>query len=502
MDNRVLTLGLAFLFLFSALAPISTGYYEKTIDHEKNYDININSSEDFESCISGNMGSFDGYTLFTPWFSTKTYLIDSKKRVVHKWKSQYFPALSTYLLENGNLLRSDYALHPGIVWGSGDTGRVEMFDWNNTLLWNFVYADDQICLHHDIEPLPNGNVLMIAWETKSREDAIAAGCNPELIQENSIWVDHVIEVEPVFPDGGNIVWEWHVWDHLIQDHNPGKDNYGTVEEHPELIDINFMAKISGKDWNHVNAIDYNEEFDQILLTPSAQGEIWIIDHSTTTEEARGHTGGNSGKGGDLLYRWGNPQSYRAGDESDQRFYSHHDARWIEQGCPGEGHITIFHNGFHRPGEDYSEIFEIEVPVDNNGNYYLEPGSAYDPKELFWTYTAKNPTSFHAVGQSGAQRLPNGNTMICSSYGYFFEVTPDKQVVWRYLNIFPNLLSAGRNMVFKINSYPKDYPGIGKLIKNRDTMQISQGSIFELNMPIIKSLFNLNFLEYMERYPTL
>ena len=118
--------------------------------------------------------------------------------------------------------------------------------------------------------------------------------------------DHVIEVEPNGSSGGNIVWEWHVWAHLIQDYDPAKDNYGVVEDHPELIDINFMAISAGKDLNHINAIDYNEEFDQILLTSAGQDEIWVIDHSTTTEESAGHTGGTSGKGGDLLYRWGNP----------------------------------------------------------------------------------------------------------------------------------------------------------------------------------------------------
>jgi len=63
-----------------------------------------------------------------------------------------------------------------------------------------------------------------------------------------------------------------------------------VADHPELIDINFGGRHA--DWNHLNSIDYNEEFDQILLSSHNQNEIWVIDHSTTTEEAAGHTGGD------------------------------------------------------------------------------------------------------------------------------------------------------------------------------------------------------------------
>jgi len=389
-------------------------------------------------------------------------LINNSGKIVHKWRSQYAPAMSTYLLENGNLLRSDYAIKPDIIIGSGDTGRVEMFDWNGTRIWNFVYANSTQCIHHDIEPLPNGNILMIAWELKTRDDAIAAGCDPEFISDGIIWPDHIIEVEPNGPESGTIVWEWHVWDHLIQDYDPSKDNYGIVSDHPELIDINFMAKDSGRDWNHINSIDYHEEFDQILLSANVQAEIWVIDHSTTTEEASGHTGGKSGRGGALLYRWGNPQYYRVGNVEDKKFYGQHDARWIEPGCPGEGHITVFHNGFRQPGENYSSVIEIVPPVDNNGNYYLESGSAFGPDEPIWIYTAPNPTDFYAAGQSGAQRLPNGNTLICSASGVFFEVTYDKKIVWIYFNLFPLKLIGWNNLVFKINRYPLDYPGIGKL----------------------------------------
>ena len=474
---------------------------------KKDYKIENSASNDLKLNECRIKKSFEGYTLFTPWFSTKTYLINNSWKVVNKWRSFYQPALPVRLLENGNLLRGCYVFKPGIIWGSGDTGRVEMFNWSGSLIWFFEYVNETHCLHHDIEPLPNGNILMTAWEEKTRDEAIAAGCDPGYLIKKIVWLDHIIEVQPNGSDGGNIVWEWHVWDHMIQDYDLTKQNYGVVEDHPELIDINFMSRNSLADWNHINSIDYNEEFDQILLSANANSEIWIIDHSTTTQEAVGHSGGKSGKGGDLLYRWGNPQSYRAGNASNRKFYGQHDARWIESDCPGAGNITVFHNGFNQPGENYSSVIEIVPPVDENGTYFLELGSVYGPKEPAWIYTAKNPTRFYAPGQSGAQRLPNGNTLICNGpRGIIFEVTSNKKIVWLYFNFLVNPFNSGGNLIFKAFKYPLDYDGIGEIsnvVVNDNSMAIEpnmnsilsgQSNEIQLKDIIYRFLDNNSFLK--------
>jgi hypothetical protein len=406
--------------------------------------------------------AFNGYTLFSPEYSKKAFLMDKQGKIVHTWESSYIQGLGLLLLENGDLLRTALLYNNPVFIAGGATGGVELFNWNGSILWHYNYSNDQHCLHHDIEILPNGHILMVGWEYKTAEEAIAAGRNPDTLPVGELWPDHVIEVERTGPFGGTIVWEWHTWDHLIQDFNPVKENYGVVKEHPELIDINYGTDIGKEraDWNHINSIDYNEKYDQILLSAHNQHEIWIIDHSTTTEESAGHTGGNSGNGGDLLYRYGNPETYGAGTSNDQRLFGQHDAQWIPEGSPGEGNILIFNNGEGRPDGQYSSVDELIPPVDDNGFYYLEPGLAYGPKELVWSYTAENPFDFYAGYLSSAQRLPNGNTLVCDGdHGEFFEVTSEKKTVWKYHNTIPNPIA---NQVFKILCYPPDYPGLNYL----------------------------------------
>ena len=427
--------------------------------------------------------SFNGYTFFPPSAYTNTYLINNEGLLVNSWESTHPPALSAYLLKNGNMLRT--GIIPNSFFGGGGSGGlIQEFDWDGNLIWEFEYSTDQVYQHHDVEKLPNGNVLVIAWEYKDGEEVETAGRDPNLLSQFYLWPDHIVEVQPVGLTGGNIVWEWHVWDHLIQDFDPLQFNYGIVSEHPELIDINYIGTGpygTQADWNHINAVDYNEELDQIILSVHNFHEIWVIDHSTTTEEAAGHTGGNSGMGGDLIYRWGNPKAYKRGTATDQKLYSQHDAHWIENGLPGEGNILIFNNGRFRPGGNFSSIDEIVPPLDINGNYIPNPDSTFGPDTLIWTYTAPNPLSFFAANVSGSQRQPNGNTLICDGpAGEFFEITDEGEIVWLYIN--PVIASGpmrqgdpipvGQNRVFRTYRYGPDYPGfIGKDLTPGDPIEL-------------------------------
>lgn len=423
--------------------------------------------------------SFNGYTLFAPMRSNTTYLINNEGRLVHAWQSNYPPGQSTYLLENGHLLRTG-AVGNRIFTSGGAGGRVQEYDWNGNLLWDFGYSSDQYLQHHDVGHLPNGNVLLIAWELKSSGEATAAGRKPTLVTNAGLWPDKIIEVNPQGATGGEIVWEWHAWDHLIQDGDATQSNFGIVADHPELIDLNFSTN-NNPDWLHINSVNYNPELDQIILSIHNLNEIWIIDHSTTKAEAASHSGGKYGKGGDLLYRWGNPQAYQKGTASQQKLFGQHDAQWIEPGLPGAGRLLVFNNGTTRR---YSSVDEIIQPVDVNGNYTRATGSAFGPDAATWSYVASNPTDFYAMNVSGAQRLLNGNTLICDGpHGIFFEVTAAKAVVWKYINpvVASGPLTQGtpipagqqgqENTVFRAYRYAPEYPAFaGKNLTPGDPIE--------------------------------
>jgi hypothetical protein len=446
--------------------------------------------------------SYIGYTLFAPLAYTNTYIINNEGRLIHFWEGTHRPGMSAYLLENGNLLRTATINNPFFNAG-GKGGLIQEFSWEGDLIWEFEYSSDQYLQHHDIEKLPNGNVLIIAWELKSSEEATAAGRNPGLMSQNKLWPDHIIEVQPDGSNGANIVWEWHVWDHLVQDFDSSALNYGVVSEHPELIDINFIETVPnplGADWNHINAVDYNEAFNQIILSVRHFSEIWVIDHSTTTEEAAGHFGGNSGMGGDLLYRWGNPQTYDAGNAGDRKLFVQHDSHWIESGSPGEGNILIFNNGRSRPGGSYSTIDEIVPPVDQNGNYSKNAGAPYEPENLVWTYVSPIPGEFFAANVSGSQRQSNGNTLICNGpTGNFFEVTNEGELVWQYVNpvistgpvYYEDPIQGTQNWVFRAYRYRPDYSGFdGRDLTPGDPIELYPTSVEESESDFIPGQFAL------------
>jgi PKD repeat protein len=418
---------------------------------------------------------YDGYLLFAPKQNTMTYLINNDGRIVHQWTaSKNPPGQSVYLLENGHLLRACMT-KGALSSGGGEGGRVEEYDWDDNLVWALDYSTDSYMQHHDIHVLPNGNILMLVVEKKTYAEVLAAGFNPgklqpEIQQKGVMLPDSVVEIQPTRPVGGNVVWEWHVWDHLIQDYDKTKANYGVVAAHPELISTAGDQKTLPAFWNHMNSIDYNADFDQIALSVRGNSEVWIIDHSTTTTQAGGHTDGKRGKGGDLLYRWGNPIAYGAGTAADERYFQQHDVEWIPSGYPGAGDLTCFNNGLGRG--DYSTVDEFTPVVTANGDYPVVAGSALGPKEFAWTYRGTTAQPMYSENISGAHRLPDGHTIICSGgTGQLLEVTMGGDVVWKYIcpvdqngrmkqgstpAADPNRAGETMNEIFRVYKYPTSY----------------------------------------------
>lgn len=420
-------------------------------------------------------GLADGYVMFAPTSSASIYLINRKGEVVHEWKGNY-EAHTPYLNDDGSITQLAVDADFPRFAGGGEAGRLQKISWDSKVLWDFEYANEDHCTHHDIAVKPNGNVLAIAWEARTAEAVLQAGRKPDLIPKEGLWPSRVVEIEPQGKRGGKEVWVWHIWDHLIQDHDPAKDNYGDVAAHPELLDFNVGRPLppqitpdsmdqlhaAGRAWRnqtaynrgsdvyHLNAINYHPELNQIALSSPSLNEIFIIDQSTTTEEAAGHTGGRWGRGGDFLYRWGNPRNYRQGDSTDQRLFGQHDVRWVEKGFPGEGNLTVFNNDipFIPDSLNYSAVYELKPSLEDQG-YRLSDNGRYGPEEPTWTYVARDTLSFFSSFISGAHRMANGNTFINEgARGRFFEVTPEGDIVWEYLNPY-------RGTIHHPNGDPRD-----------------------------------------------
>ena len=389
-----------------------------------------------DGLVLSTSGAFPGYTLVAPMDKTITYLINNQGEIVHEWQSEYTPGNAAYLLEDGSLVRTALPQDNPMGLGAGNGGIIEKFDWDGNLTWSYKLYGDDYTQHHDITIMPNGHILALVYEKLPAEAAIALGREPRLIPEEwqQVWGDSVVEIDPT---SNEIVWRWSVWDHIVQGIDPNLPNYGDPAQTPGRININFIGSALSIDWIHLNTVYYNETLNQIMLMSREFSELWIIDRSLSQEEA-------AGAAGDLLYRWGNPETQNIAAERSLIFP--HDARWLSEDAPN---ITIFNNGVNEIRKS-TEILEIIPEMDAAGKYVMLPGAA-QKAEIVWTYAANPPESFYAPYQGGAQTLPNGNLLITdSTNGRIFEITASGETIWDWYD-------EGGSWLFRSTRYAADYP---------------------------------------------
>jgi hypothetical protein len=402
-----------------------------------------------------NAQSFNGFALYNSQGSNTTYLIDENENIVHTWNMTTECNYTVALKENGNLVRGTKN-NGNILSGAADAGRVQEIAPDGSIVWDYIYSDADYLSHHDLT-LVGDNVLITAWEVKSANEVSAAGYSTN----SDKWPTHFIELEDDGSGGANIVWEWHIWDHMCQDVDANIPNYtANISDYPELIDINMIQSGGGPggggDWFHVNGVDYNSDLDQIVFSSRHASEIFIIDHSTTTAEAASHSGGNSNMGGDILYRWGNPSNYGISGSPQVIASAVHDARWItDDGRPNGGFLQVFNNcgdtciGQGPNAVANSTIDGIETPWDAMTNTYLRtPGQAFSPV----SYTTRYECAYSSSGQSASDRMFNGNIFVNASdpSGVMYEVDAvTEQIIWGPYN-------AGSQKGFR---YECDYAGI-------------------------------------------
>ncbi len=379
----------------------------------------------------------EGYTLF---LGDRLFLVDNCGEVVNSW-NPVSPKYHVKLLPNGNIIFIDWLFNA-----------IVERDWDDNLVKSITPSDPHIDLDYEVIVLENGNYLCVGRKEISTEELVDIGYNLSGIGSPP-HTDVVLEMDS---ESGEVVWLWNSADHVIQQRSSNLPNYGVVSEHPELLNLDAISTI---DWMNdeafmINGMDYNADLDQIVLSLRKMSEVVIIDHSTTTEEASGHSGGLYGKGGDILYRWGNPQNYDRGDASDRTLYFQHNPNWIQYGEHIDK-IAIYNNGIYRPGvsfeDQYSNAPIIATPILENGNYELGEDVAYGPIVPEVDYGIPGSDNhFFSYYTSATKVLPNGNVLITVGGDHrIIELKPDGSLAWEY-----TLASAF--FTFRAEKYPPDY----------------------------------------------
>jgi hypothetical protein len=416
--------------------------------------------------------AYNGYTLFGS--GGTTYLIDMEGHVIHSWKIGTNPRLT----DNGTLLDA-------VGGNPSNQNQWKELDWNGNAVWQYTESRSGYYPHHDFAKIYNPKLedstfMYIANRDITSAQCLAAGCDPAN-NYNGAQMDAVVEVDR----SGNVIWEWWFFDHVVQDINPAKPTYGVVKDNPGKIDLNMRGNPVKSDWLHCNSMDYNENLDLVVVN-SVHGEFYVIDHGNTFIPGKPDSSitlAASAKG-DFLYRFGDPAKYDQGDppsvldnwekatSGHKQMGGAHNIQWIKPGLPGEGNFLIFNNGqnlFELTPQSY--IYEINPYLNssgsNTGKFVNPPTAGYNivnspdrnlmkekknvSKQIVWKYSSKNNTSFFSTIGSGAQRLPNGNTFVCSmNDGHFFEISPaDTAIVWEYIN---PLTRDGKKKI-KVDNYP-------------------------------------------------
>jgi hypothetical protein len=516
------------LLALLVFAPACSGGGERAL-----YSSDANALMGSGPALAAAAAPSEGFLFFAPLKSRFTYLLDGEGKELHKWESAYFPGAGTRLMDDGSILRCGRLVDPPTFTAGGQGGRIQRIAWDGTLTWDYEFSSEEFLHHHDVAPMPNGNVLLLAWERKTAAEALARGRDPELQKDEEFWPDWIVEIALAGATGGTIVWEWHAWDHMIQDRDPALALFGSVADSPHRIDVNgdrepqeksdadkaaeaaAMAAVGyagdappaapagdpapaagdpaqeppppadappggpppdgaappgrpGReaDWMHSNSIDYHPQLDLIVISVRRFSEAWVIDHSTTTAEAATGAGGRHGRGGDLLYRWGNPRAHKGGSEEDRILYKQHHVQWIPSGRPGGGDFICFNNGDERPAGKWSSIEQWRMPIGADGRIGAGPVAPG------WSWKAAEPESFYSGFISGVERLPNGSTLAIEGItGRLVEIASDGKVVWEWSNLFGGeeepadtgpSARVPPKALFRASKIPLDHPVAGLL----------------------------------------
>ncbi|MCL6479707.1 MAG: aryl-sulfate sulfotransferase [Peptococcaceae bacterium] len=388
-------------------------------------------------------------------------------REVKLWENLYgFP---NKLLPGGQVMGSTGERNK--AFGFQDMRDLVQVDWDGNIVWKFNqydFIEDPgeepqwvARQHHDyqregnpvgyyvpgMEPMVDkGNTLILCHKNVK---------NPK-ISDKVLLDDTIIEVTW----DGNIVWEWACNEHF--------DEYDFSEEAKNALSRNPGMRVSGGDWMHINSVSVlgpNKWYDAGDERFHPDNIIWDgrnTNISAIIEKATGK----------IVWKLG--PDYNTSRELKKLGWiiGQHHVHMIPRGLPGEGNILIFDNGgwagygSPNPGSptgvdnalrDHSRVLEIDPTT-------LEIVWQYGPKEAGLIHPVDS-NRFYSPFISSAQRLANGNTLICEgSGGRLIEVTPGHEIVWEYINPYISR-ELPFNMVYRAYRVPYEWvPQLDKPIE--------------------------------------
>ncbi|HRG22239.1 MAG TPA: T9SS type A sorting domain-containing protein, partial [Saprospiraceae bacterium] len=245
---------------------------------------------------------------------------------------------------------------------------------------------------------------------------------------------------------------------------------------------------------------------QILISAPIFNEIMIIDHSTTTQQAKGSVGGLGKKGGDLLFRWGNPANYRQGTAADQKLFFQHDTKWliydIPQNHPDFGKISLFNN---RVTATTSWGAILSPPWDMYQWSYTKTGSVYGPVDFERKIIHPNPVKQNSPITSVVQLLPNNHIFSSAgNKGYCYELDKNGELLWEYVLPYRgfgpvsqgSILIPNDNPVFSYRRFSRDFPGFSdKDMGAKGWIELNPDSTYCERLTLTESPLDVSTIPY-------
>jgi len=350
--------------------------------------------------------AYGAYTLFRMGASNKVVLIDMEGNVVNSWKS---PTWSTFRnIGHAKPLPNKLLLVQ--LYDQLENKKLVEMDWSGHIVWKY-YSSSFPFLHHDFQRLDSGNTLIVGSEYPFKVYANVA--------KRKIRNDVIKEIDRT----GAVVWQWSTAAHYGQlPLTDGERNVIYSGNNPDIFHTNSIQEIPDNRYAVSNPAFRK---GNLLVSQRNTSTVFIIDKAT----------------GDIVW------------STRGQTLGEHDVKMIPGWLPGAGNILFFDNGWGggvvKQYRNYSRVIEMN-PVDQT---------------LAWTYDAhlsqKSLLSFFSPYRSGEQRLPNGNTLICeSAWGRIFEVAPDGEIVWEYINpeVVKNPQRDYANWLYR--AYRVDYSWVG------------------------------------------